>query len=298
MKNALKFFYNLNATEIHQVNMNYKFRISNNNYLLNTYERTEEELNEIYILQSYLISLGIKIHQIIPNKENKIITVINNKKYILLKILIENRKINLNDIMLLSNIYVDERKFKNIKRINWYKLWSEKIDYIEYQITQFGKKYNKIRESCDYYIGLVENCIQLIYKEEKNIIGISHNRTKKDETTEEYYNPLNFILDNRIRDISEYTKSYIIKNIDITIYLYNYIYKNNLTQNEIRMLFIRILYPSIYIDTCEEILENKKNEEELKEIIEKTTYIEEYIKKIYSKLKKITNMPDIEWLVK
>ena len=43
-------------------------------------------------------------------------------------------------------------------------MWIRKIDYFEYQISQFGKKYPIIRESFNYYVGLAENGISLLNK--------------------------------------------------------------------------------------------------------------------------------------
>lgn len=300
MKNAIKYYYNLNPIDIHQINKIYKFHISNNNYILYPYQRKYEDLKEIYELHLYIKSIGIYCHQIILNKDNQIITNINGIPFILLKTETNNRNINIQDIIFLSKIPINTTSFTKIKRTEWYKLWSEKIDYIEYQISQFGKKYPLIRESSDYYIGIVENCISLLINQKatKINISISHDRINEKTNIEEYYNPLTFILDNRIRDISEYIKLYLTKDKDIVSYIKKYIYTNKLTVNEIEQLFIRIMYPSEYLDTCELILNNRINEKELLKIINNSNIYEKNIKKIYNFLRKQAPIPEIEWLTK
>lgn len=300
MRNAIQYYYKIFPTNIHQINNIYKFKINEIKYILYPCDRSDYEIKEIYDLQIYLAYIGIYCHKIILNVNNEISTRINNLKYVLLEVNIDNRKINIKDIEYLSNIVVNPQKYSNIKRKNWSELWIKKIDYLEYQINQFGKKNKKIRESADYYIGIVENCIALINNnlERKTRIGITHDRINMNYTTEEFYNPINFIIDNRIRDISEYFKSYIYKEIDITQELNNYITSNNLNHDEIELLFIRILYPSIYIDKCDAILNKIENEDQLSEIIKKVVIIEKNIKKIYHQLMQNYKLPDIEWLKK
>lgn len=298
MQNVIKYYYNLTASEIHQKNKIYRFTANNNKYILCPYERNIEELEEIYKLYIYLTRLNMYCHKIILNKNNSIVTNINKTMYVLLLENIENKKIDIRDINYFSRITINE-PFIKIKRSNWYDLWIKKIDYIEYQISQFGIKYKLIRESCDYYIGIVENCISMLFnlRQEKNTT-ISHNRIYETTTLEEYLNPLNFIIDNRVRDISEYIKSCMTKNINVIPILNKYITENKLRIEEIQLLFIRIMYPSNYLDTCEQILDKKLKEENLKEIIDNTENYEKQLKEIYNYLSRITYIPEIEWLKK
>ncbi len=300
MKNAIQYYYNMIPDEIHQINKIYKFTNLNNRFILYPFNRDINELEEIYDLHLYMNYIGIYCHRIILNNNNQIITMINGMAYVLLQINITNRKINIEDIILTSNIPINEEKYTKIKRINWHKLWSNKIDYMEYQISQFGKKFPLIRESSAYYIGIVENCITMLINENnKNYIkGISHKRIDKDTMTEEYYNPLNFIIDKRIRDISEYLKSFFLRDLDALQALHKYINNVNLNNEEKNFLFARIMYPSKYIDQCELILNGKIKESELKKTIEKIEQTERNIRKIYEYLKKNTKMQEIEWILK
>ena len=141
MKNAIKYYYNLEPNDIHQYKQEYKFHILNKDYILYEYNRTINELEEKYNLQIYINSIGIYCHKIIKNNNNELTTIINNKKYVLIEIQSDNRIINIIDVMNFSRIYLNKDFFKTINRTDWKKLWKDKIDYIEYQISQFGKKY-------------------------------------------------------------------------------------------------------------------------------------------------------------
>jgi len=294
MKNAIKYYYDLNAESIHQNKKNYKFKIKGITYILCICTRPYEELNEIYNLQIYLKTIGAYTHEIILNKEKRIITNISGIPYALLKIKTKNRKINMEDIVAISNIPLNIEKYPKLKRGTWYNLWSKKIDYIEYQISQFKKKYPLLRESSDYYIGIVENCITMLSEIQNGneIITISHDRINENTNTDDFYNPLNYILDTRIRDIGEYIKSNIIENINN---LEKYIKDQKLTIEEIKKLFIRITYPSKYLDTCEKILNNQQEENELLKIINNSNIYEQNIKDIYAIFNRMIVMPEIEW---
>ena len=300
MKNAIKYYYNFNPTYIHQINQTYKFEYLGNKYMLIPITRTNEEIQDIYKLNMYLKTLGIYCNEIELNKENRIVTQISNKLYILLRITVKQRKIKMEDVLYMSNIPISVNLYKNIERKKWSELWSKKIDYIEYQISQFGKKYPLIRESSDYYIGIVENCISLLnnMQKENSKITIAHERIPEYYKTDDLYNPMNFILDISVRDISEYLKNYILEDINIINYIQNYIYLKKPTSNEIELMFIRIMYPTQYLDTCEQILEKSENEDVLLKIINNVDKYEMNIKKIYNYIKQIINLPEIEWLKK
>lgn len=299
MKNAIKYYYNLNVIDIHQINKIYKFHISNMRYLLCPITRNIEEIRDIYELHLYLNTLGIYCHKIILNINNEIITTINEVSYILLIVGLENKKIDIQDILYLSNVQVKENSFKRIQRKNWNLLWIDKVDYIEYQISQFRKKYPLIRESSDYYIGIVENCISLLnnINISNSILVVSHTRITKNTTTDEFYNPLNFIIDNKVRDISEYIKSLMLEE-DVMENIKNYIYYNQLDKNNIMLLFIRLMYPSSYFDVCESIISNRLEEKNLNKIISANEKYENSIKKIYNYLRSISELPEVEWLMK
>lgn len=304
MKNVLNYYYNLNPTSIHQVNKNYRCYINNEEYFLTLYvENQKNKLDQIYELSNYLLQNQIPCHQIIINNYNQIITLINNEPYILLKIFIKNRTVNVEDVLLFSNINIntDNDRFNLLVKNNWYKLWANKIDYIEYQISQFGKKYPIIRESVNYYIGLAENAVELLGIIEKKFdesTVVSHKRINSNNGTIDFYNPLNFILDNKIRDMCEFIKecffssNYSLDDIKLAIY------RLNLNDKQYVLLFLRLLFPTYYFDYYEKIIFGKKNESELIKIIDKNQKYLEFLHDIYLYFKNFSNLPEIDWLIK
>lgn len=289
MKNALKYYYNLNPVDIHQINKMYKFSINNEYYYL--FEVKENtNINNIYNLNVELNKRSIYRVQIVLNNQNNIITFISQVNYVLIKSPINlDKTITLDDILFFNNI-TKGINYNFNRRDNWYNLWINKIDYFEYQINELENKYPLIKERFNYFAGLTETAISLIINlEPKPILCISHNRIKKNTTLFDLYNPFNFIIDSNMRDIAEYFK-------DNSSDIENYIKNSKLTQDELRLLFIRILYPSYYFDIYEEIIENNINEDEIKKI--NINEYENLIKKTYILLKDICLLPDIDWLIK
>lgn len=301
MKNALNYYYSLYPTSIHQTNDSYKCYVDKQEYLLMPCNHDIKTINKLYELSNYLLKANIPCHQIIPNINGQILTLINNINYILLKIFIKNKDVDIKDILFFSSLYIDRDYFKELIKEDWYNMWTKKNDYFEYQISQMGIKYQIIRESINYYLGMAENSISLF----SNIGGIkdqqlviSHRRIKHNEGTIELYNPLNFIVDSRIRNLSEYIKE--------KFFFSNYTFEEakrdilqfNLSGIQYNLLLIRLLYPSYYFDCYEQILHENKNEDELIKIISKNDQYIEFIKKIYFFTKEFTNLPDIEWLIK
>lgn len=139
------------------------------------------------------------------------ITIIHNKNYVLIK---KRKKIQpLNYIINQNKVILSYNLINKILRTNWTKLWTNKIDYIEYQILHIESKYKLLRNSIWYYIGLGENGVQYIKdndltKNTSTEYVISHRRIND---FNELSNPLNIIVDHKSRDVSEYLKYLFIK---------------------------------------------------------------------------------------
>ena len=169
LKNTINYYYNLNVSIIHQKEKNYYFKIDNTNYLLLKYDNIVE-LDDIYKLNNYLSQI-LPVHRIILNINNEIITKINDNNYILLQLFI-NDKVDLNKIIELNNINIPYN-FAKLRRDDWSLLWTNKVDYLEYQLSQIGRKYPLIRDSFNYYIGLAENAIILVNNTDKKNIKLN-----------------------------------------------------------------------------------------------------------------------------
>lgn len=305
MKNNIMYYYNLPIDNIYQNNDYYYFDIRNERYELVIYTRDIKEQQAIYELNKKMIMSNILVHEIIPNKDNYIVTIINNIPYILYKIYINKEKeISLSELTYLSNYNFEYDDI--LKRENWDTLWAKKIDYLEYQINQIGKKYPILVDSFSYFVGMAENAISYVKntnlevkKEQTDINVISHRKIKECNKLNCIYDPLNIVIDHKSRDLAEYIKTSFFKNnIKIFEELDQYFSNHYFSLYGIRILFARILYPSFYFDTYEEIILNKKNESSILEISNKIKEYEIYLKNIYLYLKRFYDIPEIEWLIK
>lgn len=303
MKNNIMYYYNIRIDNITQNNNNYYFTINNDNYCFTIYTRDIKESNEIYKLNKYMLSSNILVHEIIPNKDNYVVTIINNIPYILYKIYInKNKKLTINELTYLSNYTYQVDKI--LTRNNWNILWSNKIDYFEYQINQMGKKYPILVDTFAYFTGLAENAISYVkYTTLETQIETSDNpvisHRKINNTTQSLYNPLNIILDHKSRDIAEYIKlSFLNKNTNIYQELDSYFSNNYYSEYGLRLLYARIIYPSFYFDMYEQIIQGLRKESDLLNIVSLLDDYELYLKEMYYYLKKYHNIPEIDWITK
>lgn len=293
MKNAINYYYNIQTTEIHRVEDNYELYCFKKKYILYNICNEKEKLDDILKLYNLIKVNRIFCHEIIANKDKQLISRIEKKEYCLIRINIETRNININDIEYYMKIPINNLELKKIKKEKWNILWIKKMDYIEYQTTQFRMKYNINIINIDYYTGVVENCISMLYNLKINsfIYTINHERINRKTTTDEFYNPLKFILDSRMRDIGEYIKDF--KPTLLINELEKITNKIRFSNEEIILLLTRIMYPSNFFDSFENnISKNKKYKPKTKEIHEEIMNL----KKIYNSLKKKYALPEIEWL--
>lgn len=291
LKNTINYYYNLNINTIHQKEKNYYFKADNKNYLLLKCTNIEEP-DDIYRLNIYLSQI-LPVHRIVLNANNEAITKINDSNYLLLELFSNNNKINLNNIIELSNIRIPFSVDK-LKRNDWYNLWIKKVDYFEYQLSQIGKKYPLIRESFNYYIGLAENAIILVNNIDFNNIplGLSHRRITN--MSFNLYNPLNIVIDARIRDVCEYFKFCFFNNIDISMELELFLSYNSFNIDEVKLFLARMFFPTYYFDLYEKIIDNEIDESEIKKVIIKADNYEKILKQVYYHFK--NNQINIEWL--
>ena len=292
MKNNINYFYDLITYDIHQENNDFIFTVESQKYILYEYTREEIEIPELYVLNTLLNSYGLPFHKIVLNKNNQIITEMDDKKYVLVKLMIEKYTVS-NQEILMNSIIINQN-FEAIKRTNWYELWSKKIDNIERLVEESGDKYHLIRESINYYIGLAENALMITRRIGKNKICIEH-RILNDLSSYTVYNPLNLVLDNKTRDLSNLIKYFAIYKEEV---FDNISLIFSLENNEKICLLARMMFPDYYFNMVEEIINKNKKENDLKIILDKKEKIEEIIIYIYSIVKVNYNDLDIEWIKK
>ena len=297
MKNIIAYYYNLTPDNIHQKNKKFTFEIQNNLYIFEPFTNTQMDINRIYELSLYLFNNGIHVHQLVFNKENNLITLVNDIPYVLLKVYTKDRRQKtLNNLYLFNNIFINS---EFLKKQNWYDLWIKKIDYFEYQISNFDRKYPLIFESFNYFIGLAENAIIMIQDTNKFPLVPAHQRIDYKNNILTIYDPLKLIIDSRVRDTCEYFKSKIFDGIDSEIIfneIMDYLKTNNLSNTELRLFLGRFFYPSIYFDIYEKIIQGQEEEKSLLKIINNIDNYETILKKIYSYIRNIINIYEIEWL--
>lgn len=295
MKNIINYYYNLKIEDIKQRENVIYFFVSNFKYVFIPYTKELQLAQSIYELNQILIQRNIFTHQIMLNINGQILTYVNGEYYILLKIIYPNNKIQMPDILYLNNIQLNSPD--NLKRNNWAKMWSEKNDYLEYQVSQLGKKHPDIRFSFAYYLGLAETSIALV--NELNLVStklyLSHVRINDSDTYYELLDPLNLILDYKVRDIAEYFKSSFFSGKDINDELNNYLFQTMLTYEEWILFFARMLYPSYYFDLHEEIINGRKDNSDLKKMTSKVNEFEKILVDIYFKIRSFPNTPIIDY---
>ena len=298
MKNAINYYYNLIVKDIHQLTKMYYFDYDNSRYFLVLYNDDMKKLNYIYNLHKNILARGLYIHQIVLNKDGGMVTIINNKPYILIKAQYYTGKIDYGTMISFLNLEIYEDGKSLLEKMNWSILWGQKNDYLEYLMNQMGHKYPILRDSFSYYIGLGETSIQLLNMIDVNNVPkvVAHQRIKSTDTLFEIYNPLNLTVDYRVRDIAEYFKSAFFNGEDITKILNEFLVNNSLSEIEYLLFLARLLYPTYYFDIFEDIISGKKEEKEIKKIIALIDNYEILLKKIYLYYKTIIKIMPIEWL--
>lgn len=299
MINAILFYYRIECTHFVQKKNQYHFQSNMQNYCLIPTFFSESYIQSINNVIQELKKRRCRCHEIIPNIKNEFITVIHETPYLLLKLSTTSK--DLISLPLISSYSIQSRflyPIEELSRNHWYEMWCEKIDYFEYQWSQFGKKYPLIFESFPYYVGLAENAISLLNQVtfNKYPITLSRRRIHYYDTITDYYNPLNFIFDTRVREVAEYFKSKFYTNPFVIDEIILYLSYTTLTKEEWILFFIRMLFPTYYFDLFEEILLDGKEEHSIQFIINKNKEYEILLKKLYLFIKSKVSIPTISWL--
>ncbi len=287
MKNVINYFYNMTIDEYKKREQSFIFSFDNDEFEFVEYYGDANRLINIY---SVLKTYGIKTSEIVINKNNSLITNYNNKPYILLKKFSYRAENNF-----IEEILMFDCKLQVKEPLKWKNLWKQKIDYYELQLDEISTKYPILKQTFNYYAGLNEVAINLLnYIDEKNIlIGISHIRLDK---TDDLVNPLNIIIDSRIRDIAEYIKTKYFYD-DIEIYeIFDLIHKKVSSKDELILLMSRLFYPSYYLDLYDKLYNSNDVSKQIINITKKNSNYEKYIQKIYKHIQSLYNIPQIEFL--
>lgn len=306
MRESINYYYNFNVDEVEHFDNIYRFKLNDKYFYFVPLKRIGSELQDLVDVSRELKSLNVPVHDIILNKMGKLVTNVYNQDYIMLKPIEDSLiEYDLNDIIKLNkSLTLTDNKAK-IYRNSWAKLWSDKLDYFEYQIHELGQKKDVVLDSFSYYLGLAENAVSYVnsttfkYKvSEKDKICLSHRRINYPNYSLNFFNPLSFIFDLEVRDIASFIKSAFMAGEDAYNYLCLALRLNNFTVYSLQMLFARLLYPTYYFDLYEKIMNDEVDQEELIPIIEKAPSYEIFLKKAFLEISKYAPIERIEWILK
>ena len=218
MKETLEYYYNLDIDNLEELDGKYHFKIENQDFFFVFYNRGLEELEDIIGVCNEMFLKGINVHEVIRNRDNSFLTKVNEYNYILFKVSNMMEEYDIFDMVNISNKLVLNNNKSSLYRNNWGSLWSDKIDFFEYQVRELGVEKNVVKSSFSYYVGLSENAISYVNNAilkyggvSSGRIVLSHRRVFYPNYKLNYMNPLSFVFDLEVRDVAEYLKSMFFK---------------------------------------------------------------------------------------
>ena len=297
MENAIKYYYGLNISSFNKLDNGYLFNSNNDVYYLERSYYSDKRIKEVFELNRRMVKYNVLVHEIILNNFNQIVTLLDNKPYILMRISVNlNKKINLSDIAYFS--YLTYNLIDNKKVVSWGEKWQKKIDYYEQQAFEIGKKYILAMEYFNYYVGMSENAIEYVNSIDYKIPSISFCHIRSSLNPLEFYNPFNFIIDLKVRDLSEYVKyKFFYDNISIKE-IDSYIKNERLNNIDLNYFYSRMLFPTYYFDLFEQIMDGLVDEKNIVYIVNKSKEYETFLHNLGVYLSKFTKIEYIEWLNK
>ncbi len=306
MKETLEYYYNLDIDNLEELDGKYHFKIENQDFFFVFYNRGLEELEDIIGVCNEMFLKGINVHEVIRNRDNSFLTKVNEYNYILFKVNNLSEEYDIFDMVNISNKLVLNNNKSSLYRNNWSSLWSDKIDFFEYQVRELGVEKNVVKSSFSYYVGLSENAISYVNNAilkyggvSSGRIVLSHRRVFYPNYKLNYMNPLSFVFDLEVRDVAEYLKSmFFKKDIEYCLdELKSYLSIRKLNIYEYHMFYARLLYPSYYFDVYDSVMNKNVNEEELVKIVKRSNDYEKFLKITYLEISKYVRLDKIDWII-
>ena len=302
MKENILYAYHVlidNITEYREYSV---FEYKQKKYYFTKWKRSLEEFQELLNLIYELQIRKIPAFSFIINVEGNYLTNINEDLYVLVEVDNPLHEYGLTDMLWRNKILRLNKKKSMLYRNNWKQLWSEKVDYLEYQISEMGKKYPIILNSFSYFAGLAENAIcylnNLSLSTDNLPVVLAHRRVSFPNLRLNYDNPLNFIFFVEVRDVAEYIKSMVFINEELSyIELKAFLDISHPDFNSLILLYARLLYPSYYFDLHEKIINEDEAEESLLKVIDFIPRQEIFLKKAWNIINDYIPIPSISWLI-
>lgn len=305
MRESINYYYNFNIEDVENWGDTYRFYYLDQLFYFVPFKRAEAELDDIINVSKELKQKNIEVHDIVMNIFGKVITNIQNTNYVLLRTIGDiSKKFEISDIIKMNNMLILNENKSKLYRNSWASLWSAKLDYFEYQVSELGKDKPLVLDSFSYYLGLGENAISYLnevtskYTPSKDDrICLSHKRIDVPNYKLNYLNPFSFIMDYEVRDLASYIKSAFFKGEDALSYLKELLRIKRFTIYSYGLFYARLVYPTYYFDIYEDIMSGKKDEDELIPIIDKVDDYEIFLKDAYYEISKYAPIDRIEWLL-
>lgn len=281
MKNMLSTYYELYPDKVYTKNQKIYFFENENKILIK--EISEENAQNVkIIIEKYgnLIKKQKQFSEIINNKNGEITTKYKNKNYIVLKVNVVNKNMELED---LNSQIIKINDDMNIQKKETDKMKKE-IDDLESKIIEFNNEYKIIQKTINYYIGMSENAIQMSNKiNNKNDASLIINVKNLDEYDyEEINDPSNLEISSKEKCISNYLKYKIYKSkivddeVDKIINFYEL--------DEIK-LYMYLIYSNYYLSDVKKIIKEEDDEKILKKYIDGNLRLKKMLEKIKKKIK-------------
>ncbi len=305
MRESINYYYNFNIEDVENWGDTYRFYYLDQLFYFVPFKRAEAELEDIINVSKELKQKNIEVHDIVMNIFGKVITNIQNTNYVLLRTIGDiSKKFEISDIIKMNNMLILNENKSKLYRNSWASLWSAKLDYFEYQVSELGKDKPLVLDSFSYYLGLGENAISYLnevtskYAPSKDDrICLSHKRIDVPNYKLNYLNPFSFIMDYEVRDLASYIKSAFFKGEDALSYLKELLRIKRFTIYSYGLFYARLVYPTYYFDIYEDIMSGKKDEDDLISVIDKVDDYEIFLKEAYYEISKYAPIDRIEWLL-
>lgn len=300
IKNFISYYYHLYPSEIIKIGSNYRFYVDDKIYLLYFVSEITNIIREEVLLNKTIIEYNFP-SVIVINIFNKVYSLINGKWYTLIMYTMSNRKIQITDLEIFGNIFVDYGNYGTLNRSDWYTLWCRKLDYFEYQKSYIRNKYPLLYYTMDYFIGYAEVAISYLNEINRTIkkttsdnLVICHKRICVNSDLIDFYNPFSLVIDYKARDISEYLKKLLFygyhdEQIKKLLLVCTSSYQKHL-------VMARMLFPSFYFDCYENIINGVVSKNEILSILNKIKDYEDFLFYLYNLLKETDFLIRIDFL--
>ena len=182
MKETIRYYYNIDVDNLESQDGKYFFKYQNQDFFFVFFNRNLDELDDILKCCINMKEKGVDAHNIIVNINGEVLTKVDNYNYILMSVSNFNEEYDIFDIVNMTNKLTLNYQTSKLYRNNWGALWSEKMDYFEYQVRELGLDKKVIQESFSYYLGLAENAISYVnnttlkYNSFNSKVTLSHRR--------------------------------------------------------------------------------------------------------------------------